>query len=329
MTRSIALMTALALAAVVGVQDLAPSWAGFHTWQYAGVVVILMIVVGSYTGSASKGRDGELGYRLLLVTGGALLIGLAGLASGLLGADTVTISRAPGTVVPLPDLRAAAFFPNADAQSITQGDATILLRHRDGSSVAVPGHGRIFSGSYAVEARPHVAAFIEARDAHGDHLTVTQPTGAAFLSPVLLFPTTVQIEGQSLPADTFATPAIGRKIQAMYFSPAAAASTRVHQMVGDRPAILFAVDDESGHLVSGGLGLAADGSETLVGGVRVRPSIGSYPALVVSSVPAPPALLVGVAAMGCGLLWAFAWPVRRTRMLSGLQPVDPAGTQPG
>jgi hypothetical protein len=314
MTRSVALVAAFGLAVAVFAQDFFPAWPGFHTWQYAGAVAILMIAVVGYLGPASKGKDGECGSRLLLAMGGALVIGMTGLASGLLGADTVTIGRAPGTVVPLPDLEAAAFFPNADAPDISQGDSEIVLRRRDGSSLSVPARGRRFVGSYLLEVQPQTAAFIDARDGQGNHLTVTQPTGTAFLSPVLLFPSTVQIQGQTLPADTFATPAVHRRVQAMYFSPAAGASTRVHQLVGDRAAILFAVDDESGHLVNGGLGVAADGSEAQLGDLELRPAIGSYPALVISAVPAPLPLAAGGIALLAGLLWAFAWP--RTRNVS-------------
>ena len=312
MTRSVALVAAVGLAVAVFAQDFFPAWPGFHTWQYAGAAAILMIAVAGYVGAASKGKDGERGYRLLLAMGGALVIGMTGLASGLLGADTLTIARAPGTVVPLPDLDAAAFFPNADAPSISQGDAEILLRRRDGSTLSVPAHGRRFVGSFALEVHPQTAAFIDARDERGDHLTVTQPTGTAFLSPVLLFPSSVQIQGQTLPADTFATPAVHRRVQAMYFSPRAGASTRVHQMVGTRAAILFAVDDESGHLVNGGLGVAADGSEALIGGIQLRPAIGSYPALVISAVPAPLPLVIGGIGLLAGLVWAFAWPRAQT-----------------
>ncbi|HEY0798165.1 MAG TPA: hypothetical protein VGD50_03390, partial [Candidatus Baltobacteraceae bacterium] len=86
-------LTAIALAALVFAQDIVPTWAGFHTWQYAGVVAVLMIFLVTSIGPASKARDGEADYPLLLVLTGALIVGAAGLASGLLGPDTVTITR--------------------------------------------------------------------------------------------------------------------------------------------------------------------------------------------------------------------------------------------
>ena len=96
---------------------------------------------------------------------GSLVVLVAGLASGLLGPDTDTVVRAPGSVAPLPDAAAAAFFPNVDADGIQRGDALVELRKRDHSVLEVPSGSRKIVGNLTMQTTPHIAAYIEARDA--------------------------------------------------------------------------------------------------------------------------------------------------------------------
>ncbi|MGP6159431.1 MAG: hypothetical protein ACLPYS_18310 [Vulcanimicrobiaceae bacterium] len=305
-SRSIALASAGACTALVLAQDLVPTWAGFHTWQYAAVLVLLGVTLVACAQEARAGRDGEVGAKLVFALIGALVVAAAGLASGLLGPDSETIVRAPGTVAPLPDVGAAAFFSNADAAAIARGDAHVLLRQKSGSFDLGPG-ARHFVGATLLELRPQLAAYVEARDEQGRHLTITQPTNAAFLSPILLFPGSVPIAGQMLPADQFAAPAVHRQIKAFYFSKSATAAAKAHGFSGNE-AILFAVDDDRDELVPGGIGFAQSGSEVSLGGVRLQATLGTYPALVISAVPYPPVLWLGLVTFIAGLGFAFFRP---------------------
>ena len=162
-------------------------------------------------------------------------------------------------------------------------------------------------GATELELRSQVAAYVEARDARGERLTVTQPTNSSFLSPVLLFPQAVPIAGQMLPADSFATPAIHRQIKAFYFSKSATAAAKAHGLAG-KAAVLFAVDDDEEHLVPSGIGFVESGGDVTLGGVRLLMTLGTYPALVVSAVPSPPALWLGLATFVAGLGFAFVRP---------------------
>jgi hypothetical protein len=278
---------------MVFAQDVVPTWAGFHVWQYAFALVLCVALVVGYIGYARRGAAGETDERMAVALCGALLVGGAGLASGLLGPDTVLAARAPGTVLPLPDLDAAAFFPNVGADAIARGDIGLLLRRRAGDVIAMqPGIQR-FLGAYALELRSQHAVYVEVHDKRGNHLTVTQPMAGTFLSPVLLFPSTVRIGARNLPADAFMVPAAHRRVEAMYFSP---------------KAVLFAVDDDIGRLLPRGIVLAADGTEVAVGDLRIRARVGSYPALSISAVPVPLALWLGSSWCIIGLLWvAYPW----------------------
>jgi hypothetical protein len=289
--RAVALGSALFGMALTFAQDVAPTWTGFHTWQYATALILAAVAVTGYAWSARSGADGERGIRSVVPAVGAVIVIAAGIASGLLGPDSETIVRAPGTVAPLPDVGAAGFFPIAGPDAIVRGDAAITIRRRDGTSMDVSRGERRFIGTTALELAPAIAAYVEARDAHGGRLTITQPTNSAFLSPVLLFPERVTIAGRSLPADAFATPALHRRIKAFYFSKDAVAAAQ-HGTNG-KEAVLLAVDDEAGRLEPNGIGFVSSGDDATIGGLRFHVAVGTFPGLVISAVPYPVALWVG------------------------------------
>jgi hypothetical protein len=306
--RGIGLGVACACVLLVLAQDAAPAWAGFHTWQYSATLGLGAIAMLGYASGARKGEDGERGRRLVVATLGVLVIVAAGIASGLLGPDTQLVQRAPGTVAPLPDVGAAAFFPVADSDAIARGDAHLTLRRRNAADIDLGPGQRRFVGASALTTVPAVAAYVEARDSRGRRLTVTQPTNPAFLSPVLFFPQHVTIASKVLPADAFATPALHRQIKAFYFSKDASSAAHAHGVAGGATAALFAVDDDSGTLLPGGIGFAQSGSEVFLGGVRLRPTLGTYPTLQIAAVPYPPALWLGAALVLGGFIFAYRSP---------------------
>ncbi len=305
--------TAAVLAAAAGVvltlaQDVAPGWPGYHTWQYAAALAIAVTAVVGYVLEARRGSDGEIGRRLVLAMLGALVITAAGLLSGLLGPDTETVARAPGTVAPLPAVPGAAVFPVANPPDIVAGDASVTLRLRDGRSIEIaPGSGR-FAGATALRLVPQTAAYVEARDPRGNHLTITQPTNPSFLSPVLLFTQSVPLAGKVVPSDSFAVPALHRQIKAFYFTKGALGAQHLGSLGADA-AVLFAVDDDAGRLIPGAIGFAPSGRETPLGGLQLTATLGTYPALQTSAVPYPPALWFGAALCLIGIVYAVRWRV--------------------
>lgn len=319
--RTVALGSAAGCILIVLAQYAAPTWAGFHTWQYTAALALGAIAIGAYVAGARKGEDGAVGTRLVLAMAGALVIVAAGVASGLLGPDTETVARAPGTVAPLPGVGAAAFFPIADAEGISRGDARIGLRRRDAGAIDLGPGERRYIGASALELVPQIAAYVEARTPHGDRLTITQPTNPAFLSPVLLFTQQVAIAGKVLPADTFATPALHRQIKAFYFAKGAGGPlAQAHGGSAKTASVLFAVDDDNGRLAPGGIGFAPSGASVELGGVRLHATVGTYPALVVSAVPYPLALWIGTLLFLGGLTYA-AVPLRKSHIRGDGLPV--------
>jgi hypothetical protein len=302
--RILTLAAGVAVLVLVAAQIVSPAWTFVHGEPYALVLGALLWVLLAYTVRGWRGADGSAGTGFAVSAAGAALIALTGLASGLLGADTSTIARAPGTVVPLPDIGAAAFFPLVDAGGIGRGDARLVLRRRGAAPLEIAQGGRRILGTAVVTAEPHTAAFVEAYDAAGRRLTITQPTNPTFLSPVLQFATTVQIRGRALPADTFATPALHRQISAVYLD-ASEAQTLGAQRLGSRGVVLFAVRDDKGRSLPHDIGVAESGGTARVDDVRLHVTIGSYPQLVVGSAPLPLALGAGCVAIVAGFVLAW------------------------
>lgn len=308
--RTTALVAAAVTLALVFAQDVWPAWAGFHTWQYAASLGIGMTAVAGYALGARRGGDGETGTRLVVAMIGTLVVAAAGLTSGLLGPDTDLVSRAPGTVAPLPDVRAAAFFPVADATDVANGDARIIVRRRNGTSLELGTGERRFVGATSLRPKPQTAAYVEARDLHGNHLTITQPTNPSFLSPVMLFPTSVPLAGRERPVDAFAVPPAHRQVKIFYLTPGSLPGAMHGTTAG--ATVLFAVDDDSGRPIPGGIGFAPSGRDIELGGLRLRATAGTYPALEISAVPVPLALWFGMALVAAGVAYAYLVRPRRT-----------------
>ena len=165
----------------------------------------------------------------------------AGVASGLLAPDNQTVVGAPGQRVRVESLGTIAF-------PIATGNAEIV------TSVTVerPFHGALevgersrFAGNFILHTQLRSVVYVEARDLRENRLTITQPEGTAFLSPVLLMQHHQTIAGMDLPFDSFNVPAARRVVKAVMFTPAQAAMLLHGGARLGEPAVLFAVDDEN------------------------------------------------------------------------------------
>jgi hypothetical protein len=291
--------------ALVIAQIALPGEALFHTWQY-----VLALVVVAWLLIAAASRAGRNLFALSLF--GALIVVADGLASGLLGPDTQRIARAPGTIEPIPDAGVAAFFASATPESIVAGHTVITLRRRNHTDILVTPGARKFLGALLLTGQPMPVAYIEAFGEDGNHLTVTQPTGSAFLSPFLLFRTQQEIAGGTHPIDGFALPAVNRTVKAVYFTTSDVTHLRLQlpPSAEGQPAILYDVFDAQANR-SLGIGVAASGVETEIGGVRLRATLGTYPQLVIASAPQPYVLLLGLVLIVLGVVGSTLQPDHR------------------
>jgi hypothetical protein len=298
-------IAAIAIALVVA-QDVAPQTTLYHSWQYALALAIALVVMIAYANAVRRGQYGVGGKRTVLALAGAAIVAVAGLASGLLGPDTATVVGTPGTVTPLPALGAAAFFSAADADGIARGDAVVTLRRRNAPQIDIAASNKRVIGESVVYLDPRPAAFVDAWDVAGNHLTITQPTNTSFLSPIILFRQQQRIGQQLIPFDTFATPAQHRMFHALYFTPADLAGF-AHRIADPmHPAVILSMADETGRPL--GVTLAPSGNDLTIGSVRIRVTIGTYPALAIAAAPPTWALAIGIALFVAALVWSVMPP---------------------
>jgi hypothetical protein len=151
---------------------------------------------------------------------------------------------------------------------------------------------------------PREVVHITATDAQGNHLTLTQPSGSTFLSPVLLLAQTAEIAGRTLRTDEFALPAVSRSVKAVYFTPAQIADMRPPGIAPGSAAVLFDMTDSKGRSIPHGLDLIASGTQGNVGGILLRPDVEQFPAIEAASAPLLPLVLIGIAACVAGVLTA-------------------------
>jgi hypothetical protein len=292
---------AFALCAAVLVEEILPQRAIYHAGWYNVMLLALEIVLFSGARGLLRGVGRLNAASIATIAVGAGVIGFAGIANGLLAPDPQTIIGAPGQQIAVADLGGDVLFPRLDGAT---SDAPELFRPGRGS-VAIDATRHL--GSFVLRPVPRTVARIEAHDLTGAHLTVTQPEGSAFLSPVLLMQQTQNISGLALPYDSFALPAAHRIVKAVLFSAQQIAALR--GIAGPPgPAVLFAVDDDADRPLPHSIRLARSGETVRDGGVYLRADVDSYPAIGIIAIPSIPACAAGLALIALGL--AFAWRAR-------------------
>lgn len=276
---------ALIVAAVL-IQDVLPGRSLYHAGWFNVLLAALIIYAALRLRKRPKVARDRTG--LSIVVFGTAVIAFAGIASGLLGPDTQTFVSAPGTSVRVPNLGFPLEFPVVT----------------DRAAPSLP--GRRYSGSFILQGVGRPVIYVSAFDTAGNHLTVTQPSGSAFLSPVLLMQTSTRIAGMTVPFDTFAVPAARRNVKAVLFTEQQAAQLRTRQLTAGKAAVLFAVSGPNDRIIPRGISIVADGGRKAIGGLVLSASVIDYPAIEVASAPNIIALLVGLAILAFGAYLVLA-----------------------
>jgi hypothetical protein len=257
----------------------APGRAVYHAGWYNLLVAALVATV-AFGGRRFFIRAPSIRARVaaLALTVGAAIAGVAAVASGLFAPDDQSFVGAPGQRIVVESL-GTLVFPLASADAA----ASVTLERPLHVRAAIGGHPRE-TGNFILRTFSRNVVDVEARDLRGNRLTVTQPSGSVFLSPVLLMQHRQTIAGMDLPFDSFNVPAARRIVKAVMFTPAEAAML-LHGADAGEPAVLFAVDDENERPLPHAIGLSSAGRLVRLDGLELRGVVSSYPAVEVVAAP--------------------------------------------
>jgi hypothetical protein len=288
----------MAVVVAVAIQIALPGKSLYHAGWYnvaLGGLVVVTVVAGRRHLRRAKAPRAR--WATIAMLFGAVIVGFAGVLSGLFAPDNQTFVGAPGQRIHVESLGTLSF-PLA---SIGATETSVSLERPLHGKVEV-GERPSDAGSFVLRTLPRDVAWVEARDPRGNRLTVTQPTGAAFLSPVLLMEHRQTIAGMDLPFDSFNVPAARRIVKAVLFSSSqAAVLTRGLASSGDA-AVLFAVDDANERPLPNAIALSTGGKAVSVGGLSLRAVVAQYPAVEVVAAPNLVATILGGLLVVSGLL---------------------------
>jgi hypothetical protein len=260
---------AVVVAAIVELAVSAPSV--FHSGWFDIVLAALLCIA-----IATRPKRHTWSWAALL---GCAIAGAAAISYGLFAPDDRTVSGAPGQRVAVEGL-GTLVFPVAGAGA-PMPQVALLQSH---GGLRMFGPGALNTGYATLRETPRTVVSVEAFDARANHLTITQPQGVVFLSPILMMQHEQTISGVQLPFDSFNLPAAQRVVKAILFSPAEAA-VMLHGVAPGQGAVLFAVDDENDAPLPHGIVLGSDGQTVHAGGLTLRATLQSYPAVTVTFTP--------------------------------------------
>jgi hypothetical protein len=277
------LSTALVVIAGVVVEIWLPGRPAYHAgWYNVALTALAIVVVVSGRKQWKAARSSRSRLAILAVAFGAAATGAAGAASGLFAPDNRNIVGAPGERVRVEELGTLAFPLAGEDRS---APVVVMLERTLHAPLEIGARARN-AGSFILRAVPRDVVEVEVRDPLGNRLTVTQPNGGVFLSPVLLMQARQTIAGMNLPFDSFNVPAARRVVKAILFTPAEAAVVLRDPSAIGQAAVLFAVDDESDRpLPHHAIAMSAGGMAVHAGGLWLRGEVTSYPEIEVISIP--------------------------------------------
>ena len=276
-----------------------------HTQTYAVVIVIvLFVMVRMVIMHLKAGTELIAPREETIALAGVSLASIAALLCCLLAPATIEITGSAGQTIALAEHAASLQFPIAAVAPADLGDMHVQLQIGAGRTLSIGSHVPLLVGDSMFFLHAKTVATIKVRGAGGDTLTITQPAGSAFLSPMLVFPKMTSIAELTLPSDEFAIPARDHMVRAFLVTSALMRDPRIAKMSNGTPGVLFSVDDAGGKPLDHGIGFAADGLPEQLADVVLTPKLGYFPNVNIASVPQPLAVLIGIVAyvFGAGTL---------------------------
>ncbi len=289
-TALITIGLALAVFAVATFAVQRPYDPAIHRWEFALAVALaaLALVVLSLRGLARSRPE-----RFAALGGlGGVVIAVAFLAAELLVGPPQRLPTAPGQIYQPPNSkRLAVVFPAVRPGELNPSstpEAVTVMTGADEVTLALGQQLR--THSYVLHADAWPAAYVRAWSSRHIAQTVTQPTGVAFVSPVLQFPA---VDPQGSLTDSFAVPALHREVRVKYYAGLPSRGI-------DIPFLQLEIDEENGGSLFGGV--AVSGRPLRHAGVELLFDLGTYPVVSIAGAPDELTYDVGSVALLVGIL---------------------------
>ena len=301
----IALLVAIAVDVLATVAERQPFSAAIHHWEYTLAVALAIIALAVLaTGFL---RSPRLSSRAsLLAALGGIVTGVAFVAAELLAGPPQRVNAAPGQAVQLAHSSSITLaFPAVQSTSLGPDVpvAMIALSTPRGQIALKPGDS-IRIHSFVVRCDDWPAAYVTATSSAGQPETVTQPTGVAFVSPVLQFPS---LDSDGLPLDSFAVPALHRQVDLKYYPGLPSRGI-------DIPFVQLQIKEENGAALFEGV--AVSGHPLTRAGMTLLFSLGRYPIASVAGSPDPLLYAAGCIVTVIGLGGFVVASLRRQEVAS-------------
>ncbi|HEX3670797.1 MAG TPA: hypothetical protein VHT92_03735 [Candidatus Cybelea sp.] len=301
------LAAAATVAAAVVAELVLPGRLVYHAgWYNVTLAALVVVTFAAGRGCYRRAQTARGRIAALAVVAGTAFAGFAGVTSGLFAPDNSTYAGVPGQRVRVESL-GTLVFPLASADDSELGSVSL---ERPPRSTLALGDRRRDIGGFIVRTVERGVVYVEARDLRGNRLTVTQPSGSVFLSPVLLMQHRQTIAGLDVPFDSFNVPAMRRIVKAIAFTPAQAAMMLHGGAMPGESAVLFAVDDDKDRPLRNAIALSAGGRAVRIGGLVLRGSAASYPAVEVVAAPNLLVVIFGLLLVLGGAVALFSGPRR-------------------
>ena len=298
---SAALGVALAVLAVATMAEQRPFEPALHAWGVSLGVALAAIALAVFAFARLRWPGPE---RFAAVAAlGAVVIALAFLAAELFVGPPQRIHAAPGQLfVPAHSAHVSIALPALAEGDLAAGRAPTSLVIRDGAGrtdLAEGDQARVRSFVFRADSWP--AAYVRAWSQAGVAQTVTQPTGVAFVSPVLQFPT---LDTDGMLVDSFSVPASHRDVRLKYYPGLPSRGI-------DIPFLQLQIDEENGSALFDGV--AVSGRPVKRAGLVLLFDIGTYPVVSMAGAPDRHVYVVGMALVLAGLIGAVASTIAHAR----------------
>jgi len=290
-------MLAAAAAAAFQLRAFEPA---FHTWVFALVCALAGVLLSVQGIAGIRPRSVSERFAALGALGGALVCAAMVSASFAVGPPH-QLPGSPGQITPVRSgASVLVVFPPvteqqlrdgtpAESVSVLAGGATTQLAPEETRKV----------GQYVLRAAIGPIALVRATTPQGKPVTITQPEGATFASPYLMFPG--RSGDQRL--DLIAVPPLHRTVNITYY---ASYHDEARHLDIASPFVLVQVAEDNGAALFRGATIS--GKPLAGGGLRLTFLLGQYPVVTLSSAPATIPFALGTLMIAVGLV-GYIWSI--------------------